>query len=99
MPAARRSARGRALRRMAHVRRKQEHVARADGHVARAAVFHEAQHHVAGELVEELLERIVVVIGALVRAADERHDEVGVFPDLGVAHRRLQEVAVLLDPL
>ena len=83
---------------MAHVRRQQEDVAGADRHVARTAVLHDPQRHVAVELVEELLERVVVVVGALVRAADHRDDEIGVFPDLRVADRRLQELAVLVDP-
>ena len=88
----------RPLRRMAHVRRQQEHVAGANRHVARTPVLHDAQHHVARELVEELLERIVVIVGALVGSADERDDEVGVLPDLRVANRRLQQVAMLVDP-
>src|SRR5262249_11439150 len=50
------------------------------------------------ELVEELLHRIVVVIGALVRPADYLHGHVAVLEHLLVADRRLQQVLVFLDP-
>ena len=62
------------------------------------AVLPDAQDHVARELVEELLARVVVEVGALVGSADDGDDEVAVVPDLGVADRRLELVAVLVDP-
>jgi hypothetical protein len=39
-----------------------------------------------------------MVIRALVRTADNEGHHVGIFPDLFVAHRWLQEVPVFLDP-
>ena len=53
---------GEALRRMRHVRWQQQDVAFADCDVDRLPVLHGLQHHVAFELVEELLARIVVKI-------------------------------------
>ena len=88
----------RPLRRVAHVRRQQEHLPLADRDVARRTVVPDAQDHVAAQLVEELVARVVVVVGALVRSADDGDDEVALVPDLGVADRRLQLLAVLLDP-
>jgi len=38
-----------------------------------------------------------VVVGALVRAADDHGDELAVFPDLAVSHGRLQELPVLFE--
>ena len=76
----------------------EEHLALADRDVAWRAVLPDAQHHVAAQLVEELVARVVVEVGALVRAADDGHDEVALVPDLGVADRRPQLLAVVLDP-
>jgi hypothetical protein len=88
----------RALRRVPHGRRQQEDVAfrQVDARVLPAV--QQEQVRVAPELPEELLVRIVVEVGALVRPADHRDDEVGVLPDLLVADRGLEEVGVLLDP-
>ena len=62
------------------------------------AVLPDPQDHVAAELVEELVAGVVVEVGALVGPADDGHDEVTLVPDLRVADRRLQLLAVLLDP-
>ena len=62
------------------------------------AVDPEVEPGVAPHLVEELLVGIVVVVGAPVRPADHRDDEIAVLPDLLVAHRRLEQVRMLLDP-
>ena len=88
---------GHALRRMRHARRQQEDLAGADRDVAHRAVLLDAQHHLAFELVEPLRAFVPVVVGALVRAADDHHDEVAVVDHL-VADRRLEQVAVLVDP-
>src|SRR5947208_15924498 len=56
------------------------------------------EHHVALELVEELLDRIDMEVGALVRSADDLHCHVGVLENLLVADRRLEQVLVLRDP-
>ena len=53
---------GEALRRMRHVRWQQQDVAFADFDVDRLPVLHGLQHHVAFELVEELLARVIVKI-------------------------------------
>ena len=69
---------GHALRRMRNARRQQEDLAGADRDVAHRAVLLDAQHHLAFELVEPLGAFVPVVVGALVRAADDHHDEVAV---------------------
>jgi hypothetical protein len=80
------------------VGRQEEDVTLADGDVARPAVLPHPQDHVAAQLVEELVAGVVVEVGPLVRAADHGHDEIALVPDLRVADRRLQQLAVLLDP-
>src|SRR5262249_58559291 len=53
---------------------------------------------VGAELVEDLLARVVVEVGPLVGAAHDCDHEVVIGPDLSVAHRRAEEVAMLLYP-
>src|SRR5438067_1960471 len=90
---------GRALWRVRHARREEEDLAFADGNVARLSVLQDAQHDVAFDLVEELLSLVDVIVAARVRPAHDRHHEIAVaFPDLRVSHRRLEQVAVLVDP-
>jgi hypothetical protein len=91
--------RARTLRRVPHVRRQEDDLSGADSdvHGGLARLLHDAKHHVALYLVEELLGGVVVVVGALVRAADDHGDELAVFPDLAVSHGRLQELPVLFD--
>ena len=62
----------RALRRMAHMGGQKENVALADRHVIELAAggVEQLQDHVALQLIEEFLDRIVVIIGALVRPAN-----------------------------
>src|SRR5499426_1615781 len=93
------AARLRPLRRVADVRRQQEHRAFLEGNFLALAVLDDPEEGIAPELPEELLVRIVVVVGPLVRTADDGHDEVGVLPDLLVADWRLEEVLVFLQPL
>src|SRR5271166_945800 len=88
----------RPLRRMAHMRRQQKYIALKDRHVIELPVIDHLEHHVAFELVKELLNRIVMVIGALVRAADDLHGHLAVLEDLLVADRRLEQMLVLADP-
>src|SRR3546814_9952460 len=57
----------------------------------------DAKHHPALKLVEPLRAFIPVVVGAGVRPADDHHDELAVVDAL-VADRRLEQVAVFLDP-
>src|SRR5438067_59784 len=87
------------LRGMRRVRRQQEDLALADADVDALAPLQGAQHDVARHLVEELLPFVDVVVGARVGPAHHGDHEVAVaFPDLGVADRRLEQVAVLVDP-
>ena len=83
------------------MRRQQEDLALADRHVIEIAgggVMH-LQQHVAFHLVEEFLDRIVVVVGATVRATDHGDHQVGVLEHKLIADRRLQEMRVFVDPL
>src|SRR5262249_5753870 len=50
------------------------------------------------ELVGALLRRIVVIVRALVRPADDLHGHLAVLEDFLVAHRRLEQMLVLFDP-
>src|SRR6185437_12293479 len=88
----------RPLRRMADMRRQQEDFALPDRHVVVLAVVDDLEHHVAAQLVEELLDRVVVEIGSLVGAADHGNHQRGVPPDLLIADRRLQQMLVFVDP-
>ncbi len=90
--------RHRALRRVSNMWRQHEDLAFANHDVIELALIKDLEHHVAFKLVEELLDRIVMVVGTLVRTADDERHHAGVFPDLLVAYRRLQEMPVLVDP-
>src|SRR5712692_4412736 len=71
----------------------------ADGDFPRLAVLEDAQRDVAFDLVEELLALVDVIVAARVGPAHHRDHEIAVaFPDLRVADRRLEQVAVLVDP-
>ena len=91
----------RSLGGVTHAGGEQVDVALADRHVvgglARTGPDHEI--HVALDLVEELLAWIVVEVAALVAAADDHHDHVGLPPDLLIRHGWSELVAVILDPL
>lgn len=71
----------------------------ADCYVAWFTIFHDLQDHVAFDLVEKFRAFIVVIVGAPVRAAHHHADEIFIFPDHLVANRRLQQRAVIFDPL
>ena len=88
----------RPLRRVRHVGRQQEDVALLDRDVARLAVLDDLQDDVALDLVEQFLAGVDVVIGAGVRPADDHDQELAVAPDRLVADRRLEQVAVFVDP-
>src|SRR5579864_2855019 len=89
----------RSLRRMAQMRRQQEDRSLANRQIMRLTVFENAEHHVALELIEEFLERIVMIVGAAVGTAHHRDDEVALLPDLRIADRRPQQCPMRLDPL
>ena len=76
---------------MTHVRRQEHDLALANRDVDRglARFVHHAQHHVALQLEEIFLDRVVVEIGALVGAADRHHDHAGVLEKQLIIHRRL----------
>src|SRR5262245_3530646 len=75
-------ARLRALRRMPHMRGQQKDVARADRDVVELPVVDDLQQHVALELIEELLDRVVVIVGPLVRTADHLYGHLTVLEHL-----------------
>src|SRR5882672_9251478 len=87
-----------ALRRMPHMWRHKEDRAFLQLESPGLPVLHQIEKGVALHLVEEFLVGIVVVVGALVRPADDGNDEIRVLPDLRVADRRLEQMPVLLDP-
>src|SRR5262249_35093449 len=89
----------RSLRTVADMRRQQENLSFANGDVVEIAVVHDLEQHIPFELVEELLHRIVVIIRALVRPADDLYGHLAVLGNPLVAHRRLEQMLVLFDPV
>src|SRR5262249_51498829 len=89
----------RSLRAVADMRRQQENLSFANGNVIEIAVVDDLEQHVAFELVEEFLHRIVMIVGALVRPADDLHGHLAVLEYFLVAHRRVEQVLVLVDPV
>ena len=83
---------------MRHVGRQQEDLAFADGNVDEFAVLHGGERDAAFELVEKLFARIDVEVLAAVRTADHHDDELAFREHLLVAHGRLEQVTVLVDP-
>src|SRR5210317_2487868 len=84
---------------MSDVLWQEEHITFTNDDVVELTLIEDLQDHIALKLVEELFDRVVVVIRALVRTADNKGHHVGIFPDLLVTHRRLQEMPVLLYPV
>ena len=84
---------------MAHMRRQHEHRALGQIDASGFAVLHGVEIGIALELPEEFLQRVVMKIGALVRAADHRDDEIGVLEQLRITDRRAQQMTVLLQPV
>src|SRR6185312_14491384 len=82
---------------MRRARRQIENLAGADRQLAALAVVLHAQDHFTLELIEELGTFVPVEIGARVGTTDDHDDEVTV-DDAHVAHRRLQQVPVFVDP-
>lgn len=91
--------RDRSLRRMAYVRRYAEDIAFIQFDVVVFSAIDQLENHVAFELIEEFIDRIVVKVGALIGTADYRNHQIGLRPDLLIADRRLQLVAILVDPV
>src|SRR5215831_12509094 len=79
--------------------RQKENFTLANGNVVEVAIVYDLEQHVAFELVEEFLYRIVMIVRALVRAADHLHGHLAVFEHLLVADRRLKQMPMLVDPV
>lgn len=84
---------------MANVWRQQKHRAFLEFNAIAFAAIHDVQERVAFELPEVFFEWIIVKIGALIGPADDGDDEIGVLPQLLVAHGRLKQVRVVGQPL
>src|SRR5438105_2302565 len=89
----------RSLRRVADMRRQQENLPFANGDVVEIAVVDDLEQHVALELIEELLDRIVMIVRTLVRPADDLHGHLAVLEYFLVADRRFEQVLILVDPV
>src|SRR5690554_5284072 len=87
------------LRRMRHFGRQQENLTLANRNVLRLAFVDDFEQHIAFDLVEKFRAFIVVIVTALIRTTDHHDDEIFIRPDHLVAHRGLEQVAMLLDPL
>ena len=71
----------------------------ADGNVDRPAALDAFQHHVAAQLEEKLLVRVVVVVSTRIRSADHLHDKVLRLAEYElVADGGLEQVGVLVYP-
>src|SRR5215470_16664318 len=83
-----------ALRRMAQVPRSEKDLPSVDRNIDNLTALLGAHRDVTPQLVEEFLVRIVVVVRAPVRPADDHHDQVvGLLPHLLVAYRWAQQMA------
>ena len=84
---------------MRHARRQKEHVAGFYFDVHGPAILDNLDSHRALDLQKQLLALVHVVVFAGVGAAHYHHDKIlVVLEDLLVAYRRLQQMAVLVDP-
>lgn len=81
------------------VGRQQKDVAFPNRHVNRLAVIDHLEDYIALDLIKEFLAAINVVIGTAVGSADYHYDKLTIFPDELVAHGRLQQVTVFVNPL
>src|SRR6516165_11343109 len=84
---------------MRHVGWQEEDLPLADGNHLALSVHQDVELDVPLELVEELLALVHVEVAPGVWAAHYGHHELAVRPDLLIAHRGLQQVPVLVDPL
>jgi hypothetical protein len=88
-----------ALRRVTQVWRHQEHRAFFKLDAIALASIDDVQKCVAFELPKIFFEWIVVKIGALIWAADDGDDEIGVLPNLSIADGWFQQRGVLFKPI
>jgi hypothetical protein len=84
---------------MRYVWWEKEYIALVNCNVVWATVFPNAQRHVAGELIKELLQRVVVIVSALVRPADYCDDEISITPYLCIPDWGPKVRSVLVDPM
>ena len=78
---------------------KQEHLALADRDLDRFAVFLDLDLDIALELVKKLFALVPVIILTRIRPADDHHDKILVVINTLIPNRRLEQVAMLVDPL
>lgn len=78
--------------------RQQEDAAFIDRNIARPTFLHHPKNHVPLKLVEELFIRVIMKVGPAAWPTDDHHNEVGVFPNDRIANRRLQKIAMRIDP-
>jgi|SRR6516162_4901141 hypothetical protein len=83
---------------MANMRREQEHLACADRNISDNSLFNYFQHHVAAQLVEELVAGIIVQIDPLVGSAYDFDDHTALIKERLVADRRLEQIPVYVYP-
>lgn len=86
------------LRRVRDAGGEQKHVSFPDDDVPDGAVLEDAEHQVTLDLVEKLRPVLDVEIRSRVGSAHHHADEFAVLPDHLVPDRRLEQVAVFLDP-
>ena len=81
------------------VGRHHEHFTFADRYIEDLAVLGDLQHHVALDLEEPFLDRVVMEIDSGVGAANHHHDHSRVVMQQLIVDGRLQPVLVVFDPL
>ncbi len=89
----------RPLWRMSNVGRQEKHAAFLNWNLAVPAILDGPEHHVALELEEEFLMRIIMVISSYDWSHQDHHQEVAVSPDRFVGHRWRELGSVIFDPL
>src|SRR5262249_17861910 len=88
----------RTARRMRYLGRQEKDLALPDRHVGETTVLHRLPDDVPLHLIEELLAGVMMEVLARVRPTDRHDDEAAVLEEKLVADRRLQELAVSVDP-
>lgn len=81
-----------------NTRRKEEHLAFPDRHLDRFAVLLYLHFDVAFELVKKLLAFVPVIVFPRIRSADDHHDKIVVVINTLIPDRRLEQMAMVVDP-
>lgn len=84
---------------MRNIRRDEERFTFAHQMIDNAIAFTDANLDVAFELEEKLLRINLMKIVSSVRAHDDHDKKIAAIVNVAIAHRRLEEMAVLFDPL